>query len=295
MSKNGNKNTRADNTPSDNAEGKNLPATAQSGTEVGQVMSTELESAFGDMAALGSGLENVTSKDILIPRLTILQALSPQLDQNAPEFDEDARAGNIYDVGLQEIIGNEVNIIPVHYVKQWLEWAPRASGKGLIKIHDTDEILAQTTPDERKRPVTKDGNYIAETAQFFVLNLSSNPPLRKSFIPMASTQLKKAKRLLTLATSERLTNREGVEYVPPLFYRTYTLGTVPESNAEGRWVGWTVERGPALDQLPNWERIIMEIRNFRDALTRGDIKADIASMQSEVGTGDGHHDANGRM
>lgn len=295
MSKNGNKNTRAEGA-TDNEEGKNLPATAQSGTALSeQTMSTELESAFGDMEALGSGLENVTSKDILIPRLTILQALSPQLDASAPEYDEDARAGNIYDVGLQEIMGNEVNIIPVHYVKQWLEWAPRASGKGLIKIHDTDEILAHTTPDERKRPVTKDGNYIAETAQFFVLNLSSNPPLRKSFIPMASTQLKKSKRLLTLATGERLVNRAGVEYVPPLFYRTYTLGTVPESNAEGRWVGWTVERGPALDQLPNWEKIIMEVRNFREALTRGDIKADIASMQNEVGGDGGHSDQNGRM
>jgi len=295
MAKSDNKNARPADTNANNEEGKNLPATAKANELVGQTMSSEMESAFGDMADLGSGLENVTSKDILIPRLTILQALSPQLDPNAPEYDEDARAGNIYDVGLQEILGNSVEIIPVHYVKQWLEWAPRASGKGLIRIHDTDDILAETTPDERKRPVTKDGNYIAETAQFFVLNLSSNPKLRKSFIPMASTQLKKAKRLLTLATGERLVNRLGVEYVPPLFYRTYTLGTVPESNAEGRWVGWTIERGPAIDQLPNWEKIVMEIRNFREALTKGDIKADIASMQNEAGTSGGGHDENGRM
>ena len=262
----------------------NLPATANAGSNF-PVASSEFEGALTEFSDMGSGLENVTSKDILIPRLTILQALSPQIDPQAPEFDEDARAGNIYDVGLQESFGNLITIIPVHYAKTWLQWAPRSSGKGLQGIHDNGAILDKCGKDEKGRPVLDNGDLIVETAQFYVLNMNAN--LRKSFIPMASTQLKKSKRLLTLATSERLVNSAGNEFVPPLFYRTYDLGTIPESNNEGRWIGWTVERAAALDQLPNWRRIMEEIKNFRDALTKGELKADIESMAKDAAGGGG--------
>ena len=45
--------------------------------------STEKPS-FEDFA--GAGLENVTSDDLLVPRLGILQALSPQLNRNKTDL-----------------------------------------------------------------------------------------------------------------------------------------------------------------------------------------------------------------
>lgn len=243
----------------------------------GAIIDPEMFDAF---AGMGSGLENVTAKDLLIPRLTILQGLSPQVTQGKPEFDPEAKVGQIYDVGLQEGFSGAVVIIPVHYVKQYLEWAPRNTGKGLIAIHDDPAVLDDTTLDDKRRNVLHNGNYIQETAQFYIMNASAG--MRKSFIPMVSTQLKKARRLLTLATDERIPGPGGVEIVPPLYYRTYTLSTVPESNAEGNWMGWKIERGAALPELPNWKQLLVEIKNFRDSLTKGDIKADIASMREEV-------------
>src|SRR5687768_4048450 len=77
---------------------------------------------FAEMAGAGTGLENVGAKDLLIPRLTVLQGLSPQVTQGKPEFDEKAKVGQIYDVGLQEGFPEGILYIPVHYVKQYLEW-----------------------------------------------------------------------------------------------------------------------------------------------------------------------------
>lgn len=274
------------------------PADTSPSTAVANVSSTGSAIANPDMLSafdgMGSGLENVTAKDLLIPRLTIIQGLSPQVTQGKPEFDPNAKVGMIYDVGLQEGFPGALTIIPVHYVKQYLEWAPRNTGKGLIAIHDDPDILEQTTLDEKRRNVLPNGNYVQETAQFYIMNL--NAGMRKSFIPMTSTQLKKARRLLTLATDERLTRPDGSEFVPPLFYRTYVLSTVPESNAEGNWMGWKIERGAALDELPGWQKLMVEIKNFRDSLTSGDIKADIASMREEVErTIDGDASSSGRM
>lgn len=237
-------------------------------------------------SAAGVGLENVGSRDIIIPRITILQALSPQLNSKKPEFIEGAKIGDICDVGTGEIFDPPLLFLPVHYIKQWLEWAPRSSGKGLVKIHDDPSILDQCTPNDKKQPTTKDGNYIAETAQFFGLNLSAGE--RRCFLPMGSTQLKKARRWLTLATSEKVERADGSHYTPPLFYRAYKLSTVDESNAEGDWSGWRIERGDRLqDYVANWRPIFDECMLFRDSLLKGEVKGDIASVDDQPQGGEG--------
>lgn len=227
-----------------------------------------------------TGYENVTARDLLIPRLTILQGLSPQVTKGQPEYDEDAKVGEIYDVGLQQRFADGLIFIPVYYVKSWLEWAPRNSGKGLQGIHETDEVLKHTEKDDKNREVLPNGNYIAETAQIYGLNVTAD--FRKSFIPMSSTQLKKCRRLLTLATSEKVERADGSTFTPPLFYRSYAFTTVPESNNEGNWMGWKIERGDALTEFARWRDILNEIHEFRAQLASGTIRGDVASMEREV-------------
>jgi hypothetical protein len=232
---------------------------------------------------IASGFENVTARDILIPRLSVLQGLSPQVSRGKPEYDEKAKVGDIYDIGMQESFPEGIIFIPVYYAKQWLEWAPRASNKGLVRIHNTDAILNECQKDEQSgRMVLPNGNYIADTAQFYGLNVTAN--FRKTFIPMASTQLKKAKRLLTLATSEKLQRDDGSQYTPPLFYRSYGLTSVPEANNQGNWMGWKIERGLSLPELPNWKELLEDIKSFRQSLAAGTIQGDVTSMEDESKT-----------
>jgi hypothetical protein len=256
-------------------EEANLPAT-QAKTSLPTVSED-----FAGLMAGGTGLENVTAADLLIPRLTILQSLSPQLQRSKTEYDAEAKVGEIYDVGLQERFPDGLHFLPVHYAKQWLEWAPRASNKGLIAIHDNAGILDKCEQDEKRRWVLPNGNYIMETAQFYGLNLTAGG--RKSFIPMTSTQLKKARRLLTLATSEKITLAGGREITPPIFYRTYHFTTALESNAEGEWNGWKIERDVSMEELPNFRALMDDVKSFREALTNGSIAGDIAAMAEEAG------------
>lgn len=221
----------------------------------------------------GTGFENVKPTDLLIPRLTILQALSPTINPDKPEYDPEARIGEIYDLGMQERFPEGVEVIVAHYKKIWAEWpAQRGSGKRPIE-HDTDAILDECHEGERGAPTLKNGNTIAETAQFYVINLST-PDRRKSFIPMASTQIKKARRLLTLAQSERI-EINGVEKTPPLFWRSYFLTTVSESNAMGSWKGWKVERGPELRERDNYKLILKEVKDLRDDIVEGRARGDM--------------------
>lgn len=262
--------------PAAKASGKSsVPAKTQS------TSNREVAAASSLMASqAGAGLENVTAADLLIPRLAIIQALSPQIDKNEALYDPNANVGDIYDVGTGERVGNAMSYIPVHFVKVWLEWAPRRSGNGLVAIHDTPAILQHCEKDEKGRPYHGE-NLVQETAQFYGLNLNFSG--RRSFIPFASTQMKKAKNLLTLAMGERIMAGDR-EMTPPLFYRAYDLTTIPESNAEGKWIGWKIERGQLTEDIGG-EDLVRECMAFRDSLLRGEAKADTRDMQQTEATG----------
>ena len=111
------------------------------------------------------------------------------------------------------------------------------------------------------------------------------------FIPMASTQLKKARKWITLAASEKLKRKDGSEFTAPLFYRAYELGTASESNAQGEWAAWTVARGPALPELDfdgtPWQAIAQQAADFRLQIMGGEARGDVSDMNSDIA---GHSD-----
>lgn len=232
----------------------------------------------------GAGMENVTSNDLLVPRLTILQDLSPQIKKNKSEYIEGAQVGHICDVGTGELFADGVMFLPVYYRKDYLEWAPRASGKGLVAIHTDPAVLDDCTLNEKKQNVTPSGNYISETAQFYGFNITAD--LRKCFIPMPSTQLKKARKWLTLSTGEKLKRADGTSFTPPLFYRIYQLTTAIESNNEGEWYGWVIERSVSLPQLGkiypgDWHEVKQAAADFLAQLRSGEARADTSHLDEQ--------------
>lgn len=262
-------------------------AKAATKSEVAKVKADQLPATteFEDFA--GAGLENVTSSDILIPRLGILQALSPQLKKSKSEYIEGGEAGMIADVGTGETFPDGVIFLPVYYRKDFIEWFPRDTGKGIANIHPDATILDQCKPNDRGQMVLPNANIVIETAQFFGLNISADR--RMTFIPMASTQLKKAKKLNTLAKGEKLRRGDGSEYVAPLFYRTYNLTTAEESNNDGEWFGWKIERGLALPEFTieqhgfNWREVMQSAIDFRQSIINGEVRGDVADPTAPEG------------
>lgn len=194
----------------------------------------------------GLGTETITPDDMTIPRLTILQALSPQLNKKNAAYIEGAEIGSIVDVSTGDLFPDGVLFLACYFRTDYLEWAPRSSGKGLVAVHTDPSILDQCTTDQRRNAVLPNGNYIARTSQYFGFNLSADG--RRCFIPFASTQLKKARNWNTMIQSEKRVDKSGNRYTPPIFMRVYHLTTATESNAEGEWAGWVIHRGPTLEE-----------------------------------------------
>lgn len=254
-------------------------ATALVKSEESKAVSVEDEFDPLDQYA-GVGTENITAKDLIIPRVTILQGLSPQLNKSKAEYIKGAEAGLICDVARGQVFGEEIVFLPCYFNRRWLEWYPRSSGKGLAAIHDTDEVLDQCTQDEKGRWFTASGNSIQEAAQFFGLNMSADR--RKCFIPMSGTQLKKARRLLSYVADFKTKSGKPA----PIFYASYKLGVVPENNNEGDWLGWKVELDKKLSEYENPLKLMQECADFAKALSTGAARADDSGLSEAVATQD---------
>lgn len=223
------------------------------------------------------GLQNVTAADLVMPRMTIIQALSPQLQKSKPEFIKGAKAGQFCDTANKLTWDDELELVCCFYARIHLEWAPRNSNKkGLQANHGTDaSIMRKTNRDDRNRAVLPNGNYIAETMTFFCLNVNDHG--RECFVPMTSTQMKAARLWIGLMQGIRLETSDGKPFVPDSFYQSYVANVVEQSNNDGEWFGWNMTAG----------RRILDIDPSRELLER----AKAWSITASTGLSRGDYDA----
>ena len=85
------------------------------------------------------GNENITKDDLVIPRLNVIQALSPEIKKNDPMFIEGAEQGMLFNTVTRELYKNGVTIIPVTYEMQHLVWRDRKLGGGFGGSFETTE------------------------------------------------------------------------------------------------------------------------------------------------------------
>jgi hypothetical protein len=293
------------------AEKKNVPATTGNGGALAQKRSELAKSQGREVAGVqaeafemyaGAGRENITKNDVLIPRIGILQALSPQLKKSKPEYIDGAKVGEICDIGKGEVIGEKLIFLPVYYHKVWMEWAPRETNKGLITIHVDDHILKKCRKTDKGQWFHGE-NEVIETAQWYGLNITEGVP-KKAFIPMAKTQLRASRKMATIADEITVTTGAGKVIQAPLWFQAYEMTPVETSDGSNDWFIWNVEPGVPFTDLYKGEDFMEMMRlcgaffkSCRDGDVKGDVGDDTAGEMRTVGSGtaDGQPSDTARM
>ena len=102
------------------------------------------------MSNAGKGLENITSEDITIPRLAVIQSNSPQRKKKDEKYIEGAEEGDIFNTVTGEIYKEPLTVIPCAYRKSYVEWIPREKGGGFVQAYNMRPADTTTDPATRK-------------------------------------------------------------------------------------------------------------------------------------------------
>jgi len=209
----------------------------------------------GNESLAGAGLDKVRSKDIVLPRATLMQALSPKVAKEG-KFKAGDIVHNIDDTLLAEP-GARIKIVVIKHFLQWIAWKDREVNNGgiLESSYDESGALAKKFErgenswqqvDENGNPVTKqkkgEGTVpamvtLVEYHNFVVFMpeiLGTSPIL----ISCGKTNWKHGKNLCS-----RMKNRGGIPIVQngvkrmvpaPAFAGLYTVRSENEDNSAGQ-------------------------------------------------------------
>ena len=192
--------------------------------------------AYADYA--GAGFENQTSDDYSIPFLQILQALSPQLQEN-----DSLRQGMILNTVTGEVWDGKKGIafVPATTQHVYVEWKPRDAGGGFVGIHEANSDLvnhAKAASAEYGKYSTPDGNELIETFYVYGIALDDDGNASEAVLAFSSTKIKKYKGWMTKAKTIQIPLPDGRRIPAPLFAHRYRLKTVSEKNNKGQFFNW---------------------------------------------------------
>ena len=219
-------------------------------------------------ADANTGFGNMDTDDYALPFLRVLGQLSPECNKRDAKYVDGAEPGMIFNTVTKQLYDGEkgVSVIPCYYKREYVEWSDRGEGTSApIAIHAVDSgIIKDTTRDASYKDRLPNGNYLENTASYFVLLESGEAAL----ISMKSTQLKVSRSWNSMMNSIKLKGKNGM-FTPAMYSHVYNLKTVQQSNDKGTWFGWTVEKvGPVQDK-----DLYEAAKSFASSVNKGDVTA----------------------
>jgi hypothetical protein len=112
---------------SSNKKDSAIVPVAKAGITLHEEVPEFLRSEVGNYA----GMESVEQTDILLPRLGLCQALSPQRKKGHASFIEGLNEGDLFNTLTQEIYGDELEIVALFFFKNRIKYFSLVDGGGI--------------------------------------------------------------------------------------------------------------------------------------------------------------------
>lgn len=197
----------------------------------------EMGVAQGDMPdflrnSTGLGNEGVNTEDLVIPRLSIIQSQSPELDADDPtHYIEGCKQGQMFNTLTREVF-DKILLVDCFYRKEFAVFVKRTAGGGFRGSYpsNSDAVAAVESSD---KPMDLE---IVETGLHFclVVNPENNKVMGEVVVPMTSTKLK-----VSRAWNSQIRMRGGDR-----FAGMWYLVTKKEKNDKGTYYNFAVAPGP---------------------------------------------------
>lgn len=217
---------------------------------------------YGDYAGYE---DNPESDELLIPFLSILQPMSPEIT----EADEDAspllKPGNFINSVTGEITSAKDGLViqPVAFQSMCVEWIPREKGGGIANRYQLhDPYVRQKMKDNGNSMVgLKEGeNDLIETVYLYcnLLSTDGSEVLGFGVLPVKSTSLQPIKGFRTAL--------QMIKGKPPVFAFKAVLSSEKKSNDSGTW--WRLKVAP-FGGATDWRSAMINPAEERELLDAG--------------------------
>jgi len=239
-------------------------------TAVETIDKTKLALASRDAALLETVPSNdFDSRDVSVPRIKLLQALSPECTKGEAVYMKDARAGDILLPDGTLIEGDSgFQFIPVAYKREGLVFGPNRGGFVANLGTGYDEVLVKCSAGPNGERMTPEGNELVETATYFGFVLQDGGPI-PAVICMNKTQWRSAKKLNGLISQFREKLSNGNIITPPIYWRVWKFTTDPTKNEKGNWFLYTTKPDGNVVDLPNGRDLFETCKAFREEVMQG--------------------------
>lgn len=226
------------------------------------------------------GMEQMGADDLALPFIRILGDLSPQVKKSKAEYVEGAEPGMLFNTVSKELYDGSkgIQVVPCYYKREYIEWSDRGEGPGApIAVHPANtDLMNQTNRDAMGKDRLPNGNYLENTASYYVMVLSNDGSAETALITMKSTGLKTSRQWNSMISGIKLQGTNG-KFTPPMFSHIYHLTTVEMSNKKGTWSTWSVSKVGPVQDMGAYE----QAKVFADSVSKGDVQAKHGGEESE--------------
>ena len=236
----------------------------------------------------GSGQETMSQEDMMIPRISILQQMSDQVNKANGAYVDGAETGMILDNVANKVFDGAkgIEVVPISYRRAHIEW--KKDRGGLVADHGSDSsCLEGCTRGDKGEYITDTGNEIVPTGEYFAFVIDEDGNHSPALLSMSKSQLKKARQWNTMMNRLMIdVNKQKIN--PAMFWTSYQLTTVPESNDQGSWFGWSIKMnhdtksGGIIKNLKNGQDIYLAARKFKAQVASGEVKVSPETQDDDV-------------
>ena len=217
----------------------------------------------------GGGFEEVTSSDVQIPFIRVIQALSPQIKKSDSAFIKGASQGDIFNTVTKQFWSAEegILVIPIHFQMKFLEFVPRDQGGGFVgELNPASEEVKKAKKIDKNSSIEllENDNELVRTVQHYVKIVHEDGTLENAIVDMKKTQLKKSRQWMSIMMMQKHNGK-----TLPSFSQVYRLKTVEESNDKGNWYTWSVQHEKMVDSIESYN----DAKSFYTSIKSGELTA----------------------
>lgn len=216
-----------------------------------------------------SGFEDMDASTRAIPFIKVVNAQTPELDQDNPLYIQGVRQGDIINSVIHKNYGKSINFVVAKFEHIVTEWKPNRGG--FVGYHTPIEGEKRAVDKTFGAWKTKEGNDLVDTYMYYMV-IEGHETDGVVVFAADSSDLKEARKLNSmLSTRFDANGKRAMGH-----QQVYRMSTQKATNDKGSWYKPTYE---FVDFIQS-EFLYHTVKAIREALGAGEAKVDFNQMET---------------